>query len=528
MNPNVRVTGRPPSGSIHADDLRALADACAAVLPTLSWVGATFDPSAGVISEDGRAWRLQLALPRGGPTMMTELMQAVGLTALCSRARPDWVFELSCDSGVLEAELGDSPCLRDGRSVRDDAGLRKAMVKYVEDPRRFGVEPIALDHSQDFLIDTSFLYDPAHEAPAAPAPAPSWTDEGPPLWIEATNAGARPHPTEVVVASWRVRSLPRDADGDLPIEAEVRVFNALTGGGRVGMMLDLVDAEGVLLCSLTDTSRTTLHEGEAIDLRGRAWRRGPALPRDARVRLWIQRSEGTIVSLGRARPVTRPPDADGEIYWELRFELHNPGPAWDDATLRLQWTDAHGEPDEAGEQASLGPIPAGLSVHEMHGMLMDREVRYAGRAAVLSVELLRTRWQRVGDAEVLCLRLPDPAAPAAPPAPVQAVPVQAVPDLPPVEAPAQPALSLDDRLKSADAATVIAACEEVAREVDRSRTSRVRALLGHADAGVRAAAASALGFIGGPALTVPLRRLIQDPDATVRAAATEAITRLGG
>ncbi len=532
MNPYVRVLARPPTGTPGPDDLRAFSEACAAILPTLTWVGAPFDPAAGQISQDGTLWGLQIELPRGGPTMMKEMMQIAGLTAVCSRARPDWVFELASDSELLEAELGPGPCFQNGRSLQDDLAFRKALVKYVDDPGRFGVEPVALDHRQDFLIDTSFLYDPAQEAPAAKPSEPegAWVDDGPALWIEGTNAAARPHPTEPVAASWRVRSLPRDADGDLKIEAEVLVFNALSEGGRVGMLLDLVDPSGALICSLSANSRRPLHEGERVTLSDRTWLRRAPVPRGARVRLWVKRSEGTLLTLGRVRPSFQPADEDLGVPWQLRFEVQNPGAAWDEASLLLQWTDAQGEPDDAVARCSLAAIPSGLSVHEVSSTLYGDEARYAGREAVAMLELLHVRWQRVEAADVPCLTLPGLApAPAvvaapAPVAPVTAAPVTAAP-APTTTAPVP---SLDDRLKSGDPAVVVAACEEVTRAVDRSRTSRVRTLLSHADPSVRAAAATALGAIGGPALTVPLRRLVQDADANVRAAAVAAIARLEG
>ena len=83
-------------------------------------------------------------------------------------------------------------------------------------------------------------------------------------------------------------------------------------------------------------------------------------------------------------------------------------------------------------------------------------------------------------------------------------------------------------VQSGDPAQVVLACRIAAATDWRSFVTTMRALLGHAEAPVRAAAVRAIGALAGPSMTWQLLKLGQVADAQVRAAVIEAVAAIEG
>ncbi len=261
---------------------------------------------------------------------------------------------------------------------------------------------------------------------------------------------------------------------------------------------------------------------------------------------WVRRA---MVRIGA-------PDEDGDRRLQAFVEVDNRGEAYDASQLGVVFRDAGGALLYT-ETLEGGPVPRGRHLLEFSGW-PDPTLRPESAEGTL---LLR----RSLGLEPVRLAGGEPEAAAQPPVgngeggdaepAAEAGPAEGA-----VPPPPEPALRREDPwalldagerdralaalagrdldslgrdrvrelARSGEAADLVLACDIARLTGWRSFATNLRRLVGHAEPSVRAAAARALGVLGGPALVITLRRLLADEDEAVRAAAEEAIERLGG
>lgn len=540
MGNSVYVTGTSASPPVTTAQAESLHAALQPYLNGLHWPVEPFstDPDWAVTDYDW--W---VATKIGFDSVELQLAQVIALTRVASKVFPEWVFEIADDLAALEGEDGAPMALQNGEFTHGGPAGEMFLFEHLEfdDDGRFKPDGDLADSSESDSSDSLLaeldeltalldgLDDDDDDDVESSTDAPERAEHTPLSLAETFDV--QPHATQPQLAEYSLRSEAPDDDGDVRIRLRATVFNALTVSDSVSVDVNLCDADGSLIASLSASEEGPFQEGENVLVSDSEWLRNRGLPADVTVAIRVSRTELTAFEVGPVLPGFSGADDDGDVRWSLSFEVQNNGPAWDSGEVILHWLDADGQRSGEQESEDVSSVPQGLSVVSVYSYLREHprrkrgSLKQVGCRAFVAFNAKRTRTFQVTESRLPRLTIGEPASASPPESSQHEASPPAAPAATRAAEPSGGELDVDAAL-SGDAPDVVMGLQHITTTVQKRYATRVRGLLKHTEPTVRAHAATCLGAIGGASLVIPLRALLNDADADVREAAKSVIAGL--
>lgn len=363
MGFNVTVRGVPASGTITRQDVRVLQEAVSEQLERLRWGGEAFKAPARA----GRSWEAVTRVEQEDEHgVARDVRQVLALAVLCSRALPEWSFEVRDDFGGVHRQVGVAVELLGGELREPEAQKRlNAAVRPVLEPRPVRTRRRAVAVSSGPVAST---FSSAHleaEQEVATLELEGTLDPGAPGLVRCS-----------------VRQLQTTPAGATPFLARVEVTAGTVACERLEVRLLLTDDEGRPLAVLdlgfgvpgeplpTEQILTIQEADRDVHVAPGA--------RVAGVKAWFATVDADVVQVVHSWS-WRTLDGDAGATWRVACEIEAEE-AQHLARFAVDWFDRSGRVIRT--EAFESPVARGRQLITRHGPAHDSLKRAQGPARV--------------------------------------------------------------------------------------------------------------------------------------------------